>query len=337
MKEKNYNLELIRTISFVLVVVIHVSNYFCRAFGKISGGEYGFALVLDTLARISVPSFFMLSGALLLGREESVETCWKRGARFLPPLLIWSIVYYLFNVYYMGSEFQLEKILWMPVEAHLWYLYAMIPLYLVLPFFQVLVRHLTPKMEKALLLLGTGAILFNYGLSLFDGALYYDVPLFGDRVYSYYFFLGFYLMKYKEKIRIRNRWLVVIFLASNTLTIGLTAVFSVITGDHVERTLEYGFPLIILSSVAFFLWMLRLGNGNVHLKASAKRVIDRWCACSFGIYLIHIIFLDMFKKHVAATEVSAYLAIPGLTIGILFLSYLCVSLIRRVVGGKRIT
>ena len=337
MKEKNYNLELIRTISFILVVVIHVSNYFCRAFGTISGGEYGFALVLDTIARISVPSFFMLSGALLLGREESLEKCWKRVARFLPPLLVWSIVYYLFNVYYMGTKFQLEKILWMPAEAHLWYLYAMIPLYLVLPFFQVMVRHLTPKMEQALLLLGTVAILLNYVLSLFDGALYYDVPLFGDRVYSYYFFLGFYLMKYKDQIRLSNRGLGIIFIASNVITIGLTAILSVVTGDHMERTLEYGFPLIILSSITFFLWMLRLGNGNVHLKVSVKQVIDKWCACSFGIYLIHIIFLDMFKKQVAATKVSAYIAIPVLTIGILFLSYLCVSLIRRVVGGKSIT
>lgn len=337
MKEKNYNLELIRTISFILVVVIHVSNYFCRAFGKIGAGEYGFSLVLDTLARVSVPSFFMLSGALLLGREETVGKCWKRVARFLPPLLVWSIVYYIFNVYYMGSEFNLKKILWIPVEAHLWYLYAMIPLYLVLPFFQVMVRHLTPKMEKALLLLGTVAILLNYGLSLFDGALYYDVPLFGDRVYSYYFFLGFYLMKYKDRIRISNRWLGIIFIVSNILNIGLTAILSIVTGEHMERTLEYGFPLVILCSVTFFLWMLRLGDGNVHLKVSIKQMIDRWCACSFGIYLIHIIFLDMFKKHVAATEVSAYLAIPGLTIGILFLSYLCVSLIRRVIGGKSIT
>lgn len=337
MKEKNYNLELIRTISFILVVVIHVSNYFCRAFGKISGGEYGFSLVLDTLARVSVPSFFMLSGALLLGREESVGKCWKRAVRFLPPLLIWSIVYYLFNIYYMGSEFNLKEILWIPVEAHLWYLYAMIPLYLVLPFFQVMVRHLTPNMEKALLFLGTVAILMNYALSLFDGALYYDVPLFGDRVYSYYFFLGFYLMKYKDHIRISNRWLAIIFIVSNVLNIGLTALLSVATGDHMERTLEYGFPLVILGSIAFFLWMLRLGNGKVQLKEQTKKMVNSWCECSFGIYLIHIIFLDMFKKHVAATEVSAYVAIPVLTIGILLLSYICVRLIRMVIGGKSIT
>ena len=33
MKEKNYNLELIRMISFIFVIVIHVSNYYCRAYG----------------------------------------------------------------------------------------------------------------------------------------------------------------------------------------------------------------------------------------------------------------------------------------------------------------
>ena len=30
MKEKNYNLELVRMVSFILVIAIHVSNYFCR-------------------------------------------------------------------------------------------------------------------------------------------------------------------------------------------------------------------------------------------------------------------------------------------------------------------
>lgn len=63
MKGKNYNLELIRMISFILVIAIHVANYFCRAYGDISQGEYLFSLVLDTAARISVPCFFMISGA----------------------------------------------------------------------------------------------------------------------------------------------------------------------------------------------------------------------------------------------------------------------------------
>lgn len=337
MRGKNYNLELIRTISFILVVVIHVSNYFCRAYGKIGAGEYGFSLVLDTFARISVPGFFMISGALLLNREESLEKSRKRVLRFLPPLVFWSVVYYVWNIYYMGSEFDLRKVLWTPTEAHLWYLYAMIPVYLVLPFLQILTRGMSQRQEQALLVIGTAAVLLSYALSLFGGALYYDVPLFGDRVYAYYLFLGHYLYQYRDSIRIKTGKLVWIFLGSNVLNIVLTAGIAWRIGDHPERTLEYGFPLVISSSAAFFLLMLRLQRGNVWPGERMRTWIDRWCACSFGIYLIHILFLDAYKKHLTADAVSAYVAVPGLTVGILLVSYLCVLGIRKIPGGKKIT
>lgn len=337
MREKNYNLELIRTISFILVVVIHVSNYFCRAYGKISVGEYGFSLVLNTFARVSVPSFFMLSGALLLGREEPMEKNWRRIFRFLLPLFVWSVVYYVWNIYYMKSKLDLGEILWVPAEAHLWYLYAMIPIYLVLPFLQVMFRGMNRKMEDALMVLGLAVVVISYVFSLCGGEMYFDVPLFGDRVYAYYFYLGYYLMKYKDEIRFSSRTLALIFMGSNVITIALTAGIALSLNDHPERCLEYGFPFVIISSAAFFLWMLRLGKGGVQLKERTRRMIDSWCACSFGIYLIHILFLDNYKKHLAAEAVSAYAAIPVLTVSILLASYLCVALMRKLPAGKMIT
>ena len=137
-----------------------MTNYFCRAYGQITEGEYLFSLVLDTAARISVPCFFMISGALLLGREEPLEKHWKRLLRFVIALVVWSAVYYFWNTYYMKSEYDLRQILYVPAEAHLWYLYAMIPIYLVMPFFQVMCRHMNLKQEKAFLIVATGAVLF---------------------------------------------------------------------------------------------------------------------------------------------------------------------------------
>lgn len=337
MKEKNYNIELIRTISFVLVIVIHVTNYFCRAFGKINAGEYGFALVLDTLARVSVPCFFMISGAMLLGRKEPVSKNWNRLLRFLPPLFFWSIVYYLFNTYYMGSEFDLSEILYVPAEAHLWYLYAMLPIYLVLPFLQAMCRGMDDSLFRLLVILGTGVEIGMYVLSFFGIQPFYDVPLFGDRIYAYYFILGYILWKYKDSPRIHTRILWMIFIASNVINIGLTAWISVMTGEHMERILEYGCPLVILSSGAFFLLLIRAGKGKIQLSSRGKRWIDTWCSCSFGIYLIHILFLDNYKKHLEAEVVSAWIAIPGLTVSILLVSFICVYLIRKLPGGKSIT
>ena len=69
-------------ISCIFVIVIHVTNYFCRAYGEITQSEYLFALLLDTLARVSVPCFFMISGALLLGREEPLKKTRGETASF---------------------------------------------------------------------------------------------------------------------------------------------------------------------------------------------------------------------------------------------------------------
>ena len=51
MKEKNYNLELIRMISFIFVIVIHVSNYYCRAYGDITIGEYRFFTAIKSAGK----------------------------------------------------------------------------------------------------------------------------------------------------------------------------------------------------------------------------------------------------------------------------------------------
>lgn len=83
--------------------------------------------------------------------------------------------------------------------------------------------------------------------------------------------------------------------------------------------------------------LIRAGKGKIQLSSRGKRWIDTWCSCSFGIYLIHILFLDNYKKHLEAEAVSAWIAIPGLTISILLVSFICVYLIRKLPGGKSIT
>ena len=110
-KERDYHLERIRMISFILVIAIHVTNYYCRAYGSIPDGEYYFALVTDCVARVSVPCFFMITGALLLGREESLDKHVRRLLRFFIVLAVWSLVYYIWNTYYMHTPCSLWEVL----------------------------------------------------------------------------------------------------------------------------------------------------------------------------------------------------------------------------------
>ena len=52
----------------IMVITIHVANVYSRSFGFISNKSYIFSLIYNTVSRISVPIFLMISGALLVDR-----------------------------------------------------------------------------------------------------------------------------------------------------------------------------------------------------------------------------------------------------------------------------
>ena len=66
-------------------------------------------------------------------------------------------------------------------------------------------------------------------------------------------------------------------------------------------------------------------------------ILDIGCGGSFGIYLIHILFLDGYKKYAEPAAVSAWIAVPVLIAGIGGLSFLCITLLRRSRIGRAIT
>lgn len=337
MKDKDYNIEIVRFLSFIMVIVIHVANYYCRAFETVGSGEYIFALILNTVSRVSVPCFFMISGALLLGRNETMAKSGRRVVRFLTTLIVWSLIYYGFNTYYMNQTVEIKKILEAPAEAHLWYLYVMIPVYLVLPFLQAMCRGMNAKLEMAFVIIGSVWVIVLHLISYVHVEFYYDIPILGNRVYIYYLFIGYFLAKQKERIP-KNKWLwFSFFVGCSVINIIATALCSVQEGEHFERFLEYGCPLVLVSAISFFVLMMQMRNGEIKLKQSVRKLIDVGCSCSFGIYLIHIIFLDIFKKHVKPYEISAFVAIPVLVVGISLVSFGFIYIIRRFSVGRKVT
>ena len=334
---KDYNIELIRIVSCAMVVVIHVTNYFCRTFETIYRGEYLFALVLNTVSRVSVPCFFMISGAFLLKRKETVHRNNLRFIRFLKVLGFWSVIYLLFSVCYMETPYDIKKILYVPVEKHLWYLYMVIPIYLVLVYLQILCTGMDKKLEKRLLYIGGVFLALVYVGSYFQIDTEYNLPIIWDRPYIYFFILGHFLYKYKDTFKIRTSTLLLVFGVSNLLNLILTYSVSSWRGEHFDRILEYGSPLVMVSACAFFVLMIRIKAGNIQPGKNSKKAVDMLSSCSFGIYLIHIIFLDIFKKHVKADAVSVWAAAPLLIVSIFTISFLSIYLIRKLPGGRQIT
>ena len=336
MREKNYNLEIIRMISCIMVITIHAANYFSRAFGSISSGEYIYAICFNVVARVSVPCFFMISGALILGRSYTMKKSLLSAKKFFIILAFWSVAYGLFNIFYTGQGCQWSELLGEPAKNHLWYLYVMIPIYIVVPFLQAMCKGMDEKLEHGLAILGFVWLVIVFTTSALKQEFYYDLPILGDKCYVYYFYMGYYINKYMDRIKIKSSHLIGAFVGGSLVSICLTCMNSFDRGYHYTSFMQYGSPFIMISSLAFFTLIATAKGGNIPVGKKLKSKIDLVCQCSLGIYLIHVMFINFYTVNFKAAELSAYPMIPILIVYVFVASLASIWVIRKIPFGKTI-
>lgn len=163
--------DYIRVIACFLVVLLHVSALQFETFSP----AWPSALVYDSLSRMAVPLFFMLSGFLLLDRETGPLSRFylRRYVRILLPFVVICIIYY-FTPQYAGYDLPayLLHLATHYVDYHLWYVYALAGLYLTLPFFiKILHGPDGPELARLYLVIWVmtfagGSVLASYRLPL---------------------------------------------------------------------------------------------------------------------------------------------------------------------------
>ena len=130
-------LDALRVLAAFLVIFNHTEGFHLFLEQAADGSAASWLRVmLSVFTKINVPVFFMISGALLLGREESYGVLLrKRVARFLSVLVLFSLVIYLDRnpesrdmsdfVYGLFSG---------EINLSYWFLYAYLGMLLALPF-----------------------------------------------------------------------------------------------------------------------------------------------------------------------------------------------------------
>lgn len=147
-KRNLIHVEFLRIIAIWLVMFNHtVSKGFYLFIKRKTTGLYWIYLSFSIIDRIAVPLFFMFSGALLLGKKESLkDVCIKRIFKFVIVLFASSFGYYLYDWKYNGHQFDLSKFVKLlycnKVSTQLWYLYSFIGVMIMLPMLRRLVDSL---------------------------------------------------------------------------------------------------------------------------------------------------------------------------------------------------
>lgn len=99
------------------------------------------------ICKIAVPIFFMISGSLLLGREESIRDLYKkRISRIVFVLVIFSLMQYVYIIREDIHTFSiinfLRTIYSNPIIIPYWYLYSYLSFLVILPFLRKMVKKM---------------------------------------------------------------------------------------------------------------------------------------------------------------------------------------------------
>ncbi|MBP1575773.1 MAG: acyltransferase family protein [Oscillospiraceae bacterium] len=145
LQKKKIHVEILRTIAIYFVMFNHTGGFFYFA-KSIDDPLYYFYMSVSVLCKVAVPVFFMITGALLLKKEETLKTLiTKRILKFSLILVTISLFYYLLlNRNWSVTDFA-EKVYSTNITTGLWYLYSYIGILFMLPILRKLVKNLTEK------------------------------------------------------------------------------------------------------------------------------------------------------------------------------------------------
>ena len=314
--------DVVRIIAIFFIIQIHASI-------QVSSSP----TIFNRLDLMGVPLFVLLSGTLLLGKQETYTTFFrKRCVKVLIPWIIWTILYmaYFYTMHHtqVHSDFfadhtsfasQWFHFFFRTFMSSLWFLPMIFSIYLLTPLLRIIVRHATRFDIFYILILWF----------LFFSVLPYFVlsPLFprwepnvifAPLQFSGYFLLGYVVIK-NDLLRKYN--LPVLFLIS--ILPFLVLLFPFKTPYVQDFTAGYIFPGIVIASVFFFYFLYAACNKienaiNLH----GKRIIALISGASFGVYVSNEMFIDYFK--------NVFLSIPFLShseFSFAILTFLVISLV----------
>ncbi len=284
----------IRVIACMAIVMLHTVNG-ARVYhmDTISAGKSLAAYTVCSVLMWAVPCFLMVSGALLLDPKR--EITWskifgKYIRRVLVALIIFTAIFtFIRHDPQSGtsliSEF-LNGLAFNHCMAYLWYLYLMIAIYLLLPMLRKVTFALS---ETGLWILSGAFIIIAIVLQMhLMGPLEGPAAINGIAASLQlligcvsYVFIGRLIFIERPDARICAALLVI-----STVALAIATYKAGQTTDDPSFISVYCSPLVVIQSVSIYSLMLGI-------KAEAGEVIGSMDKCSFGIYLIHMIFVRL--------------------------------------------
>lgn len=322
---RDHALDGIRVAATLLVITIHVC---AKGFGLMGERNWWAVNAYESVARVSVPLFFMISGALLLPRTHGIASIGRRLWRIVLPLLAWSVLYLLW--FRHGGQHHrgwLALILNGPVVAHLWYLYALAGIYVFLPVLAAFHQAIPVRVQAFCLLFWfVAASLVPLEIAL-TGQRLLGIDWAALPLYPGYMAIGALLYTrlpaVPRRAGVAGAWAAWIVLS---VTIAVATWWRSHLLAHADETFYvYSNPLVVLAAIAAFVGLRALAAGGVRPGSRVQRAVSWFAGVSFGVYLIHVWLLFLLDGYgIDYRAANPWLAVPLLVLLAAVLSALLV-------------
>lgn len=302
-----------------------------------------------SLVNMCVPLLFMLSGYLLLSaRDDILPFFKKRLPKILIPLFAWTVLYLWWDGAFAESASFPDLIL-LPIKSflansghfHLWFLYALLGLYLVTP----ILRRFVQSASDMELLYAIGIwFAASFVFELFSHLTGYGLALFAQPYISG--FLGYYLAGYylgRREYSAKTIWfavaLVILSVAGKTLwAYSLTA-----DGGKFDTNLfDYlKWHVVLLSLAGFIAFKCAAHFIEQRISPSVERILVTVSKATFGIYLVHIMVLKfmndgIFGFRLYTDSFHPLLAIPATALIAFIISFAIIYPLQKIPLLKKI-
>lgn len=303
---RKIHLEILRILAIIFVLFHHSGWRGFVLFMSRDGFVSAVYLLMSILCETAVPIFFMISGALLLKKDESIkEVLLKRVLRFIIILFAITTVYHFYDVLFNNKalgNFQtvLDAFMTQSASGALWYLYSYIALMVMLPFFRNMVKNTTVKQYIYLIILNLilVGILPIVSFTLSNGKYYYTNTfsiVLATSMSIFFFLMGHFFenvvddafYKLKNCIWLSVAALMVLIICSlltrKRLDLGLGFADSTTQGFH--------YTLVAIPTFSIYVWVKFIFK---HIKERKwfRVIVSHIGQCTFGVYLFERILRE---------------------------------------------
>jgi surface polysaccharide O-acyltransferase-like enzyme len=297
--------HVIRAAATLLIIMSHVITcwYSDGTYGETyyQAGTVRMAadsVIFVVLTRWCLPSFFMMSGALLLTPQKDIPLgkVKKYVVRMLEVLGVFGYCFCLIELVIGGKSFHFVY-LWQALLnlvqgncwGHMWYLYTLIGLYLIMPFLRKFIEAYSEKAVVTATAIAGVLFVVIPTVNKLTGLTITSFDLTAYKAGIFYFLCGYVLVHTQWSDRL-----------SKPLVGGLMLLAAVITAVLQVKSYwvhdTYKDPHYVWTAVlacGFFWWIVR---SPLMARLGENRIIVFFSKHSFAIYLIHMVFINLLYK-----------------------------------------